>query len=249
MIFLWRTIDLPPGLNHIWWTSTDAGSIENTHFSLTHTDRLTRSHVSTYLIVSAFQPPPQERLHLQAKPRNILRIEWDWALPLSVCACAVMLVYTCVFTHSVCWPSFSCPPPPHTHSQQTLGSLFLLTVLLPSFPLFLKASKHVITQPQNFNNHFFKISCICDWLTQSAEAVIHGTIKISLFGGRRNSCVMLGRVPAGWAEVIIYCFPTPWNPPLWEEGLAERGAGWRGRESNLRWPESCHLPQSGLCNL
>lgn len=81
--------------SHFDWTTfgLKAGSIDKRH-----SHSLTRSHVwmaltdfFSYLIVSAFQPPPEEWLHLQAKPRNSIIIRWRSPYK-CVCACAVLLV-------------------------------------------------------------------------------------------------------------------------------------------------------------
>lgn len=55
---------------------------------------------SSYLIVSAFQPPPQEWLHLQAKPRNIFIIHIKAACK---CVCVCMCNHACVHTYECEW--------------------------------------------------------------------------------------------------------------------------------------------------
>ena len=78
--------DLPPGSHWLTWHRcrinrelTLVCAVLGIMFWMSLTD------FSSYLIVSTFQPAPQEWLHLQAKPRNILVI-WPRL-------CAIMLVH------------------------------------------------------------------------------------------------------------------------------------------------------------
>lgn len=175
---------------------------------------------SSCLIISAFQPPPKEWLHLQAKPRNIIII---WLRAPCVCLCVHVHVQSCLCAY--------------VHGGANISMLLHLThkhsLLLiagkacgskshysdphaPFFPALLESIKTCRNMVPKLQKHYFK-NVLYMWLIE-VKTVIHGTIKMYLFGGWLNSCVMLGRVPAGWVEVKIYCFSTLINPPLRGEG-------------------------------